>query len=140
MQKFVETNYIKQSRNLGVNMRKYQILFWVTTTLIFLFEGVMPALTSTSEMAKQGIAHLGYPEYFGYALAAFKVCGSIVLIIPQFPARLREWAYAGFGFDFIFAFISLTAVDGLTSMGIAPVIAMLILVGSYVGWVKTKKA
>lgn len=118
-------------------MRKYQVMFWISTALIFLFEGVMPALTSTSEMAKQGISHLGYPEYFGYALAAFKVCGSLILIVPQFPARLREWAYAGFGFDFAFAFISLYAVDGVSGTLAAPVIAFGILALSYVSWHKT---
>lgn len=42
-------------------MKTSKIIFWVTTTLIFLFEGVMPAFTSQTEMAKEGIRHLGYP-------------------------------------------------------------------------------
>ena len=54
-------------------MKKEKIFYWTATTLIFLFEGVMPALTSQTEMAKQGISHLGYPAYFGNALAVFKV-------------------------------------------------------------------
>jgi hypothetical protein len=33
----------------------------------------MPALTSQTELAKEGIRHLGYPEYFGNALVIFKV-------------------------------------------------------------------
>lgn len=44
-------------------MKKDKIIFWVTTIIIFLFEGVMPALTSQSAMAKEGIRHLGYPQY-----------------------------------------------------------------------------
>ena len=44
-------------------MKKNNIIFWVTTGFIFLFEGMMPALTSQTEMAKEGIRHLGYPEY-----------------------------------------------------------------------------
>jgi len=46
-------------------MKKDKIIYWVTTGFIFLFEGVMPALTSQTELAKEGIAHLGYPSYFG---------------------------------------------------------------------------
>ena len=87
-------------------MKKEKIIFWITTICIFLFEGVMPALTSQTELAKEGIRHLGYPQYFGNTLAVFKVLGALALIIPQIPKRLKEWAYAGFAFDFIFAAIS----------------------------------
>ncbi|HNP33646.1 MAG TPA: DoxX family protein, partial [Flavobacterium sp.] len=87
-------------------MKNHKIIFWTTTIIIFLMEGVMPALTSQTEMAKEGIRHLGYPQYFGNALVVFKVLGALTLIIPAMPKRLKEWAYAGFGFDFIFASIS----------------------------------
>ena len=46
-------------------MKKNKIIFWIATAIIALFEGVMPALTSQTELAKEGIRHLGYPEYFG---------------------------------------------------------------------------
>jgi hypothetical protein len=49
-------------------MKKEKIIFWTATIVIALFEGVMPALTSQTELAKEGIRHLGYPEYFGNAL------------------------------------------------------------------------
>ena len=54
-------------------MKTTKIVYWVTTILIFLFEGVMPALTGHSEMSKQGITHLGYPLYFVTLLVVFKV-------------------------------------------------------------------
>jgi len=117
-------------------MKKNKIIYWVSTTLIFLFEGVMPALTSQSEMAKKGISDLGYPEYFGTWLAVFKVIGTLLLMIPAVPKRMKEWAYAGFGFDFIFAGISLVAVNGLNAMIIAPIIAMAILSVSYINYHK----
>jgi hypothetical protein len=113
-------------------MKKAKIIFWTTTILIFLFEGVMPALTSQSEMAKEGIRHLGYPEYFGNALVVFKILGVLALIIPQVPRNVKEWAYAGFGFDFIFASISHFAVDGVTFDGFIPLIVLLILAISYI--------
>ena len=113
-------------------MKKTNIIFWVATTIIFLFEGVMPALTSQSEMAKEGIRHLGYPEYFGPILTVFKVAGALILMIPQVPPRIKEWAYAGFGFDFIFASISHAAVDGFGGDAIAPLAFLVILAVSYV--------
>lgn len=113
-------------------MKKDKIIFWIATILIFLFEGVMPAFTSQTELAKEGIRHLGYPEYFGNALVVFKVLGSLILIIPQLPKRVKEWAYAGFAFDFIFASISHTAVDGFTFNSIFPLIVFAVLIVSYV--------
>jgi hypothetical protein len=121
-------------------MKKNKIIFWVATLFIFLFEGVMPALTFQSELAKEGIRHLGYPDYFGNALVVFKVLGSFVLILPQLPKRVKEWAYAGFGFDFIFACISHTAVDGITFNSFFPLVIFAILIVSYVYFHKINAA
>ena len=118
-------------------MKKDKIIFWATTTIIFLFQGVMPALTSHTEMAREGIRQLGYPAYFGIMLAVFKVAGAIVIMFPQFSRRLREWAYAGFAFDFIAACISNGIVFGLGS-AISPLVALLILGVSYVYYHKLK--
>ena len=119
-------------------MKKNKIIFWVTTTLIFLFEGVMTALTSQTDMAKEGIRHLGYPDYFGVMLAVFKVLGALALIIPQVPARVKEWAYAGFAIDFISAFVSIAVIDGISGMTFFPLIVLAILVVSYIYYHKTK--
>ncbi|RYX79984.1 DoxX family protein [bacterium] len=113
-------------------MKKDKIIFWTATTIIALFEGVMPALTSQTKLAKEGIKHLGYPEYFGNALVIFKVLGVLVLIIPQIPKRVKEWAYAGFAFNFIFAAISHGAVDGINGQTFFPLLILGILVVSYI--------
>ncbi len=113
-------------------MRKNKIIFWIATIIIFLWEGVMPAHTSQTELAKEGIRHLGYPAYFGIALVFFKILGSLILIFPQVPARLKEWGYAGFTFNFLFAGISHWAVDGLGIQMLFPFILLLILATSYV--------
>lgn len=120
-------------------MKKNKIIFWVATIIIFLFEGVMPALTSQSELAKEGIRHLGYPEYFGNALVVFKVLGALALIIPKVPKRIKEWAYAGFTFDFLFASISHWAVDGFGLQTIFPLIILVILGVSYVYYHKMNR-
>ena len=117
-------------------MKTHKIIFWVTTTILFLMEGVMPAFTSQTEMAKEGIRHLGYPEYFGNALVVFKVLGTLALIIPVIPKRIKEWAYAGFIFDFTFAAISLIAVDGLKPLSFFPIIFLGILALSYSSYLK----
>ena len=112
-------------------MKATKIIYWTTTSLIFLFEGLMPALTSQTELAKEGIRHLQYPEYFGATLVIFKILGSLILIMPFVKGRLKEWAYAGFTFNFIFAAVSHLAVDGMNSQAFFPLIILAILMISY---------
>ncbi len=110
------------------------IIYWTTTILIFLFEGVMPALTSNSDLAKQGISHLGYPDYFRIMLTVFKVAGALALVLPFLKGAIKEWAYAGFTFNFIAAFVSHAVVDGINGQTFFPLIILLILVVSYISY------
>ncbi len=112
-------------------MKKNKIIFWTATLLIFLFEGVMPAFTSQTEMAKEGIRHLGYPNYFSIMLTIFKVLGALAILIPAVPHRIKEWAYAGFTFVFIAAFVSNWVVDGLSLQTFIPIIVLSVLMISY---------
>jgi len=113
-------------------MKTTKIIYWATTILIFLLDGLMPALTSNTELAKQGISHLGYPDYFRVMLTFFKVTGAIVLILPVIKGRYKEWAYAGFGINFICAATSHWVVDGFGGQVIFPLVAFAILALSYV--------
>src|SRR6478752_3740221 len=92
----------------------------------------MPALTSHTDLAKEGIKHLGYPDYFRVMIAVFKVAGAIVLILPFFKGRIKEWAYAGFTFVIISAFISHAAVDGFNGQTFFPLIVLAVLAVSYI--------
>lgn len=121
-------------------MKSTKIIYWTTTILIFLFEGVMPALTSNSEVARQGISHLGYPDYFRNALTVFKVLGALGLLLPFVKGRVKEWVYAGFAFDFVFAFISHTAVDGFIGMSFFPLVVLVVLIVSYITYHKLQSA
>ncbi|HEY4289371.1 MAG TPA: DoxX family protein [Puia sp.] len=120
-------------------MKSTKITYWICTILIVLFEGLMPALTFNTDLAKQGISHLGYPDYFRVTFTIFKVLGAILLILPQVSRRLKDWAYAGFTFDFLFAFISLAAVDGFDK-GITyfPLLVLAVLMVSYVCYNRLK--
>ena len=120
-------------------MKRDKVIFWIATGFIFLFDGMMPALTSQTELAKEGIRHLGYPDYFGVMLTGYKVIGALILIIPQVPGRIKEWAYAGFGFDFISAFVSNWVVDGLKPLTFFPILFLAVLALSYVYYHKTKQ-
>jgi len=120
--------------------RASRILFWVSTSIIFLFEGVMPALTSQTEMARLGISHLQNPVYFGITLVIFKIIGAIIMMIPQLPKRIKEWVYAGFTFNYLFASISNTAFDGFGFVTFFSLIILVILALSYINYHKLQDA
>ena len=76
---------------------------------------------------------IGYPVYIIYPLALVKILGLIAIWTDKSKA-LKEWAYAGFFFDFVLAFFAhLMIGDG--EFGGA-VIAMIILMISYYYWKK----
>lgn len=115
-------------------MKKNRIIFWVATTVIILWEGVMPlsALLFSPDQATVGTAPLGYPDYFAYALIICKVLGVLAISFPNVPAKLREWAYAGLTFNLIFAFISHAYVDKNIGYMLMPLVVLAILAVSYV--------
>lgn len=117
-------------------MKTTKIIFWVTTGIIAAFEGLLTLLTSHTEVAKEGIAHLGYPDYFRVMLMPFKVLGALALILPSVKGRYKEWAYAGFGIDFICAAISHGVVDGINFQTFFPLIFLGLLVISYIQYNK----
>jgi hypothetical protein len=51
---------------------------------------------------------------------------------------MKEWAYAGFTFEFIIAFISNATVDGLNAVTFLPLFVLCVLLVSYVFYHKIK--
>ncbi len=119
-------------------MKKNKIIYWITTSIIVAFDALMPALTFNMPLAKEGISHLGYPDYFRIELTIFKVIGGIILILPMIKPRYKEWAYAGFGISLIAACIANWTVDGFSGNAIFPLVILGILIVSYVYYHKTK--
>jgi uncharacterized membrane protein YphA (DoxX/SURF4 family) len=114
-------------------MQKNKIFFWVATVIIFLFEGLMPlsTLLFAHQYFNAGTKPLGYPDYFAYALIICKVLGATVVLLPQMPRLVKEWAYAGLTFNLIFATISHLVVDGTQVVSFFPLIILAILAVSY---------
>jgi hypothetical protein len=114
-----------------MKMKKYRILYWATTLFILVFDGFMPLLFSQTRVAKESLQHLGYPLYFGNTLVVFRVLGCLAIVIPGIPARVKEWAYAGFAYEFLFASLSHFKVDGPGMLAFFPLVVLLILAVSY---------
>ncbi len=114
-------------------MRKNKLIFWISTSIIFLWEGLMPlsTLLFAHQYFNAGTKPLGYPDYFAYALIVCKVLGSIAIMLPKLPSKLKEWAYAGLTFNLIFAVISHVMVDKNVSYILMPIVVGMILAVSY---------
>jgi uncharacterized membrane protein YphA (DoxX/SURF4 family) len=114
-------------------MKKNTIIYWIATTIIALWEGLMPiaTLVFAPQYITFGTEALGYPDYFAYSVLTSKVLGVIALVYPSTPMRIKEWAYAGFSFVFIFAFISHAFVDQNPSYMLMPIVFLGILGVSY---------
>ena len=115
-------------------MKKDKIIFWISTSIIFLWEGLMPlgTLLFSPEYATYGTRPLGYPDYFAYALIICKVLGATAIMIPKLPSKLKEWAYAGLTFSLLFATISHIAVDKNISYILMPIVVWGSLSLSYI--------
>jgi hypothetical protein len=89
------------------------VVYWTATALFCLEMGFTAyyMLFHLPEGA-QVINRLGFPSYFRVELAWAKLIGVVVLLAPA-PARLKEWAYAGFAINLVSALVAhLSMGDG----------------------------
>jgi len=82
-----------------------KLLYYGTTALIAILVGLVGGIIDIiqSQNVVDIAAHLGYPLYFFTLLGIFKIVGGITLALPKIPNNVKDVAYLGFGFDFIFA-------------------------------------
>ncbi len=114
----------------------HKITYWISTGLIALFE-ITGAFFINSEMAKEGMRHLGLPEWFRWEVSIGHIIGGILLIVP-INKRIKEWVYVAFGIDFISAFIAYLSIDGWGSNAMSPLIMLALLIISYIYYHKLK--
>jgi hypothetical protein len=107
--------------------------FWIATALFCIQIGFTAYAQLRLPQVADAFTHLGFPSYFRVELSWAKLIGLVLLLAPV-PARLKEWAYAGFAFDLGSALIAHFAVgDGPQAWGWA--FGTLVLWGlSYVLW------
>ena len=93
-------------RGGGPNGMARTVSYWVTIGLVAAM-GLMSAYfyLSGSQQAVEGFAHVGYPQQLRVLLGIAKLLGALTLVVPGWP-RLKEWAYAGFTFAWIAAFVA----------------------------------
>ena len=106
---YMEATLTKLTRPLPVPRTKAILIgFWIATNL-FCLEMSFTAYYELMRLpeAAQAFSRLGFPaDYFRVELSWAKVAGVLALLLPMVPARLKEWAYAGFAINLASALIA----------------------------------
>ncbi len=113
-------------------MKRDRLLYWIFTGLLsamMLFSASMYILKNADIQA--AFTSFGYPTYIIYPLAIAKILG-VIAIVSNYNRSLKEWAYAGFFFDFLLAFGAHWAIKDGEHMG--AVMATVLLLLSYFFW------
>jgi hypothetical protein len=91
--------------------------FWIVTALFCLQIGVTAYAQLGLPQVAAMFTHLGFPDYFRVELAWAKLLGVVLLLAPV-PARLKEWAHAGFAITLASALVAHFSVgDGPEAWG-----------------------
>jgi uncharacterized membrane protein YphA (DoxX/SURF4 family) len=114
-----------------MTQKKVSIVYWISTVL-FALPLVWSAIMYLTEAPKMmaTMSHLGYPVYFTKILGVAKLLGAAALLYPAMP-RLKEWAYAGFTFDLIGAFVSHLSSGDTITIALVPLAFLALLMTSY---------
>jgi hypothetical protein len=117
-------------------MKKFKIIYWITTILTGLMMSFSAFAYLTSNDMVKAFEHLGFPSYFRIELAVAKMIGVLILVIPVLSGRIKEWAYAGFTIVFVSAFIGhMSSGDGF-SVASFPLVSLILLMISYFSYHK----
>ena len=110
--------------------------FWASTALFCLQIAFTAYAQLSLPQVAEAFTRLGFPDYFRVELAWAKLLGVVLLLAPV-PARLKEWAYAGFAITLVSALIAHFAVgDGPEAWGFAAGTSVLWAL-SYFFWLVT---
>ena len=101
------------------------IAYWIVTALFCLQMGFTAYAQLRLPQVAEMFTHLGFPAYFRVELSWVKLLGVVLLLAPV-PARLKEWAYAGFAITLASALIAHFSLgDGPEMWGWAAVTSVL---------------
>jgi hypothetical protein len=108
-------------------MKLQRIVYWIATgllSLLMLFAAFNYIFKH--ELIVIVFNKLGFPSYIVYPLAAAKLLGVLAILTNQ-SKTLKEWAYAGFFFNFLLALSAhLNAHDGQFAPALISLVLLLI--------------
>jgi hypothetical protein len=110
------------------------ILFW-TFTALFCLEMTFTAYYELLPQGAQAFARLGFPGgNFRIELSLAKMAGVAMLLLLIVPARLKEWAYAGFAINLVSAVIAHLSIHDRPLAFVASTGTSVLWVASYLLW------
>ena len=108
-----------------------KISFWIVTGLFCLWMAFTAFAQLKVPQVAEAFKELGFPGYFRIELSWAKFLGIAALLFPV-PARIKEWAYAGFGIVLISAFIAHIASGQGPAQWLWAPVAFVLLAISYI--------
>jgi hypothetical protein len=119
-----------------MSSKTIKITYWILTALLALsMAGDGYGGVTKQQAGVDVLQHLGYPVYFMVIVGVAKLLGVIAILQNKFKA-IKEWAYAGFAFNFLGAIASRAFVgDGPADL-IPPIVMVVFLFATYYFWKK----
>ena len=110
-------------------MKRDKIIYYVSTGLltVLMMYSVSMYFFKHEDVSAM-FTNFGYPTYIIYPYAVAKLLGLLALWNPNFKV-IKEWAYAGFFYAFIFAFFAHYMIGDGEQMG--ALMAFVLLIVSY---------
>jgi hypothetical protein len=116
-------------------LKAITVIYWIVTVLFCLQLSFTAYAQLRLPQVAEMFTHLGFPAYFRVELSWAKLLG-VVLILAPVPARLKEWAYAGFAITLVSGLIAHFSVgDGAEVWGWAAATLVLWLLSYYL-WLR----
>lgn len=105
-------------------------IYWTSTALVSLMLLWSAYTYFFSKATIEGVRALGFPDFFRVQLAVLKIMAVVVLLIPQVPLQVKEWAYAGVGLFFVTAIVAHVAHKDPIAISLINVFFIVLLVVS----------
>lgn len=114
----------------GVFSEKMRATYWITTlfTAMYLLWSAYSYIFSKSTIS--GVRDLGFPDHFRIELAVLKVIAVIILLVPQIPIQIKEWAYVGVGLFYITAIVAHAAHKDPLFLNLINLVLLVVLIVS----------
>ena len=114
--------------------RANAIFYWISTAL-FCLEMSFTAYYELLPQGAQAFVRLGFPAgSFPMELSLAKLVGVAALLVPIVPARLKEWAYAGFAINLVSALIAHLSISDRPAALVPSSITSVLWALSYFFW------
>lgn len=108
------------------------LYYWLTTALVSGFLLLSSGTYFFHKTTIDGVKALGFPQFFIVQLAVLKIFAALILLIPNIPMALKEWAYCGTMLFFLTALVAHISHKDSVGISVMLVILMGILSVSYV--------